>query len=1196
MENNLRRQLIMLSKRLIFAFLVQLFFCTVLLANTGNAQLKNIEKVKISMNLQEKSLAHFFKQVESKTDFKFTYTDNLIDLKQPLTVVENNKSLYDVLVAVSMQTHLNFVQVNENIHVKSDTKDKRNPVEVMQMMEVTVTGKVTDKNGESIPGATIFVPGTNIGTATDIDGNYTLEVPDNSRLVFSFVGYESQTVEVGNRDVINITLQGSSQRLEEVVVVGYNTERKKDLLGAVSTVDMDELNQNTNPNVLQALQGRVAGVFVDLAGDPGQGARVRIRGNNTLGNNDPLYIIDGVPQKPFESNENGASSVSWGLSWLNPNDIESIQVLKDASSASIYGSRASNGVVIITTKQPKNQKAKIEVNARFGVETWRDYDDMANSEGQAIIQWQSAVNDGTDPDNNGIYTYDWHLDPSLGLGIQGNGVPVLDGVIYPEWLDENDQLRPSGHPNSVHGGNIKEGTNWFDEISQTGIVQNYDVSFSQGSESGGVQLSMNAMNQRGVVINTDYTRFSLRVNSNYKFIDNRLTIGENLSVSKGERQWMDSQIGGTQLSAGYNMKPILPVRTEDGRFAGNPGAGFSDRDNGVAKAYDNRDDRIHDAKIFGNGYLDFKIIEGFSFRSTFGFDYDNIFSRDLFRTYKRGFLSNRTAELNEQQTHQINWVFNNTLTYTKNINKHNFTLLAGTEAVKNTIKFFAANGRDFAIETNEYFQLDAASGAKNASGSSTGFQLFSYFGKANYSYQDKYLASLTIRRDGSSRFGSDAQFAVFPAVSLGWRLGDEEFMSSLDWLSDLKFRVGWGQTGNQDIQNNARFGLYNALYAEANVLNPWNSSGYGNNSTSYDIGNNNTGLLPSGFYSIQSENQKLRWETTTEINYGVDFGFINNRLIGSFEYFRKNSEDILIRPVVIGAIGDGSARWVNGADMKTFGWEAIIEYIFQTKGDWDFSLRTNLSHYDDKITKLPEELFASYPGNGEQTILGRSPFSLFGYRTDGIFQNQEEVDSHADQVNKAIGQLRIKDLNGDGVVNFLDQEYQGVNGRASIEYGINAMASYKNFDLNIFFFGTTGRRSSAAGTERRETASCGTCQGENAGILALEAWTPTNTGSRIPALSNSIRPIGFSDYNIRNSSFLAFRQATLGYSLPQSVMSNIFLTNFRVFFTADNLFWITDGKGDDQWTAPGWQVENTPFSGSVYPKAPRFTLGLSIGF
>jgi TonB-linked SusC/RagA family outer membrane protein len=1095
-----------------------------------------------------------------------------------------------------MQTHLNFVQVNENIHVKPVTGNKGNPVEVAQQQEVTVSGKVIDDNGEPLPGATITVVGTMTGTITDIEGNYSITVPDGSVLVFSFIGYEPMRVAVDNRSQIDVTLQTDMSSLEEVVVVGYNTERKRDLLGAVSTVDMKELIQNTNPDILQALQGRVAGVFIDVAGDPGQGARVRIRGNNTLGNNDPLYIIDGVPLKPFDSNENGAASVAWGLSWLNPNDIESIQVLKDASAASIYGSRASNGVVIITTKQPMNQKAKIEVNARFGVETWRDFEKMANSEDHARIKWQAAVNDGTNPDNNAIYTYDWHLDPSLGPGIQGNGVPVLDRIIYPEWLDEKDQLRPSGHPNSVYGGNINEGTNWFDEISQTGIVQNYDVNFSQGSESGGVQLSLNAMNQRGVVINTNYTRLSLRLNSNYKFINNRLTIGENLSIGKGERQWMDTGIGGTPLSAGYNMKPILPIRTEDGRFAGNPGAGFSDRDNGVAKAYDNRDDRIHDTKIFGNMYIDFKIIEGFSFKSTFGFDYDNIFSRDIWRTFKRGFLQNRIAELNERQTHQFNWVFNNTLTYTKSINKHNFTLLAGSEAVKNTFKFFSGFGRDFAIETNEYFELDAASGEKNSTGSSTGFQLFSYFGKANYSYQDKYLASLTIRRDGSSRFGSDAQFAVFPAVSLGWRLGDEEFMSSLDWLSDLKFRVGWGQTGNQDIQNNARFGLYNALYAEANVLNPWNSSGYGNNSTSYDIGNNNTGLLPSGFYSIQSENQKLRWETTTEINYGVDFGFINNRLIGSFEYFRKNSEDILIRPVAIGAIGDGSARWVNGADMKTIGWEAIIEYIFQTKGDWDFSLRTNLSHYDDKITKLPEELFASYPGNGVQTILGRSPFSLFGYRTDGIFQNQEEVDSHADQVGKAIGQLRFKDLNGDGVVNLLDQDYQGINGRANIEYGFNAMASYKNFDLNLFFFGNTGRRSSAAGTDRRETASCGTCQGENVGIFALEAWTPSNTGSRIPALSNSIRPLGFSDFNIRNSSFLAFRQATLGYTLPQSVMRNIFLTNFRAFFTGDNLFWITDRKGNDPWTAPGWQVENNPFSGSLYPKSPRFTLGLSMGF
>jgi len=1201
MQSNLQSQVLMASKYIILGMCLQVFLGTsILLAHNAFSQAKSLKDIYIRLNLENVQLVEAFQEIGSDTDFSFVFNGETLDKNRRISIVSKNNSLESVLMDVSKQAEVKFKRVNSNIYV-SKKRLFESPISEKivneNVIDYEIEGRVTDEYGEGLPGVNVLIKGTSTGVVTDINGDYIINVPDNvETLVFSFVGFITQEIDVNGRSSIMVTLVEDVTGLDEIVVVGYNSERKKDVLGAVSTIDMKEIEQNTNPNILQVIQGRMAGVFIDQDGDPGQGASVRIRGNNTLGNNDPLYIIDGVPQKPFQSNENGAASINWGLGWLNPNDIESVQVLKDASSSSIYGSRASNGVVIITTKQPKNQAARIEVNARFGVEIWNDYDDMLDSRGQAMLQWQAAVNDGTDPDNNGIYTYQWHLDPSLGPGIQGNGVPVLDEINYPEWLDESDMLRPAGHPNSIYGGNIERGTDWFEELTQTGIIQNYDISFSQGSESGGVQVSLSLMDQKGVVINTDYSRLSSRINSNYKFFDNRLTIGENLSITKGERQWMDSQIGGTQLSGGFNMKPVLPVYTEDGRFAGNPGAGFSDRDNPVAKAFDNRDDRIYDLKVFGNIYLDLKIIEGLNFKTTLGIDYDNIYSRDLFRTYERGFLSNRTAELTEQQTHQINWVFNNTLTYTKSLNNHNFTILAGTEAVKNTFKVLAGNGREFALETNEYFQLNAASGAKTSSGFSTGFQLFSIFGKANYSFQDKYLASVTVRRDGSSRFGSENQFAFFPAFSMGWRIGDEEFMSSINWLSDLKVRVGWGQTGNQDIENDARFGLYDALYAEPNVLNPWNSSGYGNNSTSYDIGNVNTGLLPSGFYNVQAANQALKWESTTEINYGIDFGFLGNRFLGSFEFFNKKTDGILIQPVAIGAQGDGSSRWVNGADMETTGWESTIEYVSEITDGLNYSIRANFSHYNDEITFLPEELFASYPGNEEQNILGHSPFALFGYRTDGIFQNQNEVDAHADQVNKAVGQLRIKDLNGDGVINALDQEYQGVNARPNIEYGITGRVSYKNFDLSLFFWGMADRKSSDGGIDRRETASCGTCQGENSGDLALTAWTPTNTGSRIPAVSNSIRPIGFSDFNIRNSSFLALKQATLAYTFSGALVNNSFLTNFRIYFTADNLFWITDSKGNDQWTAPKWQVANTPFSNSLYPKTPRYTLGLTMGF
>lgn len=1059
----------------------------------------------------------------------------------------------------------------------------------------SITGKVINEQGEGLTGATVIVKGTTTGAITESDGSFTIQAAEGSVLLVTYIGYLNQEVTVAG-SAVTVTMVEDVTTLDEVVVTGYSSERKKDLLGAVSVIDVDAIEGNPNPNALQAIQGRSPGVFVATGGDPGQGTSVRIRGISTLGNNDPLYIVDGVPVQPFQTNENGAANTSWDLSWLNPNDIESIQVLKDASSASIYGSRASNGVVIITTKQPnKNKTPKITFNARYSIENWNLRDQLTNSEERAIVEWQGAVNDGTDPNATGVYTYEWHLDPSLGSGIQGTGVPVLDRIIYPEWLDEEDQLRPAGHPNSIYGGSLEEGVNYWDEVAQTGIVQNYDLSFSQGNERGGVQFSANYFDQKGVVINTNYERISLRLNSNYNFLDGRITVGQNVSVSNGKRRWLDVGFGGDPANGPYRYKSILPVRTEDGRFSGPPGGGFSDRDNPVALSEDNKDDRIDNVKVFGNLFASIEILKGLNLRSNLGVDYDQIFSKDIFRTYSRGFLGNSIAELSQRQLHQVNWVFNNTLTYNTSFGNSNFSALLGTEAVKNTITNFSASAREFALETVDYFQLDAASGERTSTGGSTGFSLFSYFGKINYSLADKYLASFTIRRDGSSRFGINNRFAVFPAASLGWRLSEEAFIQNMNVFSNLKLRAAWGQTGNQDILNDARFGLYRAVYAPQSTILPWGSgcaqAVCPDAATSYDIGNNNSGILPSGFLATQTGNPNLRWESQTEINLGVDFGLWEQRISGSFEVFQKTTEDILIQPTAIAAFGDGANRFANGADMETNGWELGITYNSAGEGDLFYSITTNFSAYNAIITSLPEDLWTSYPGNAEQNIIGQAPNALFGFRTDGIFQNEEEVAAHADQTGKRIGSLRYVDLNNDGVINALDQEYGGANGVPDLEYGVNAQVSWKNFDFSLFIWGMLGR-DVTPDVFRMENGSL--INGENGGVFQLDSWTPTNTDTHIPAASNSLNPFGFSlDYNVRNGDFLAFRQASLGYSFPQDIAGGVF-SNLRVYFTGENLGWIVDKSGPNQFVHAAWAIE--PNVGIKYPRPLRLSLGLTAGF
>ncbi len=1075
----------------------------------------------------------------------------------------------------------------------------------------SLTGKITDDAGIPLAGVNIIVKGTNVGTLTDIDGNYRIDVEEGAVLVFTYIGYEAQELTPGAQSVLDLSMAIEIAQLQELVVTGYSVERKRDLLGAVGVADMEAIKDVSYPSVLQSMVGRLAGLNVDQSGIPGQGAKVNIRGVTTLGNNEPLYIIDGVPIQSFETigTQTGmAERINQppvlDLSWLNPADIESFQILKDGASASIYGSRASNGVVIITTKQAAKGKAEVSVNARFGIEHVHYRAEDFNSEQEATAGWQASVNDGTDPDAASDYfTYQWHFDPSLGPGIQGNGVPVLDQINYVDFLDDGSNgqlLRIAGHPQSVHGGDINVGTDWQDVAYESGIVQNYDVNFSQGGEKGGVRLSLNYFDHDGVLIGNQFQRLGVRLNSNYNFASDKVTVGQNLAVTKGERQW--------GVFTGLGPPAILPPYTEDGLISGPP-PGFTRHDNPLGTVDNDKWDRTHNTKVFGNVYLDWAIIEGLSFRTSVGIDYDNVFIRDIYPTFERGIARNGTGELTQSQLHQTNLLWNNTLTYTKTINQHSFTVLGGTEYIDNFVTDFTASGKEFALSTNDYFQLDAASGERSSAGGSSGFALFSYFGKANYIFADKYLASFTIRRDGSSRFGTDNRYAVFPAASVGWRIGAEDFMSGLGWLSDLKIRAAYGQTGNQDILNEARFRLYRAVYAPPSNFTPWGAgctqTFCDDAGTAYDIANNNGGLLPSGFISAQTENTQLKWETTTEINVGLDFGIMDDRLTGAFEFFQKKTEDILIQQTQPGTFGDGFVLWSNGADMETTGWEFTLGYNSQSAGDWNYSINVNGSHYRDEITSLPEDLWGSYPGNSEQNIVGQSPRQLFGFVTAGILQNQNEVDAAPQYPGIRIGQFNYEDLNNDGEINSLDQKYQEPNGQPSIQYGINGLVSWKNFDVALQFWGMQGR-----------TVGWAFWGGGGRDKEALDAWTTVNTDTHVPARSRSGAGVqsqaGGDSWDFRSGNFFNFRQFTLGYGLPQAVIGNVnWLSNLRVYFTLDNIFYLYKKNGEDRFPSEPWILDQQGFThgggtdasgrgqGNFETRSPKpltFSLGLNVGF
>ncbi len=646
------------------------------------------------------------------------------------------------------------------------------PLLSMNAQEIQVKGTVfSSGDGLTIPGANVNITGTDISAMTDFDGNFTLEnVPAQATLTVSFMGFTKQTFAVNGQQTLKITLNPENKQLNEVVVVGYTKQKKKDITGAVAVVNIQEVMKQPEPNIIKGLQGRVAGVKVTSDGSPSGGnTKVVIRGVGTLNNTDPLYVIDGVPTKS-------------GMHELNPNDIESMQILKDASSASIYGSRASNGVIIISTKSGKAGKMRIDFNQYTSFSNYSRKLDVLNSEQYGQALWQANVNDGIDPNNNNLsYQFDWAV---------VNNKPQLNNVLVPEYLDAAQTLKSSN-------------TNWYDEIAQTGIATSYDLAVSNGSEKGNYLFSLGYYDNDGIVKTTEFNRISARMNGSYKYFGGKLVIGENFTYNRTS----EVQDPGV-LDPAFRALPIIPVRTVDGKGWGGPVGGMNDRQNPVRLLEYNKDNNYDYLRVFGNAYADLEIIKNLHFKTSFGIDYGFYKKRSLQRSYKSGYLQNDQTSVTIDQSVSDKWTWTNTLNYSLKFGKSSVNILAGTEMYKDFFDNTTLRKNDFLIETPDYMYPDAGTGESFTSGTSTGYSLLSYFGKVDYEFDNRYLLSGTIRRDGSSRFGKNNQFGVFPAVSAGWRISNENFIKdNVSAISDLKLRASWGQTGNQEISNNAVYSL-----------------------------------------------------------------------------------------------------------------------------------------------------------------------------------------------------------------------------------------------------------------------------------------------------------------------------------------------------------------------------------------------------
>ncbi len=1001
---------------------------------------------------------------------------------------------------------------------------------------LTVTGKVTEpEKNEPLAGVNVVVKGSTTGTVTDAAGSYSLQVADpNATLVFSFIGYTAREVPVNGQPVVDVALTADIKALNEVVVVGYTTSRKQDLTGSVAVVDVEPIRSASvsSGNPMQALQGRVPGLYIEKTGTvSGDNSRILVRGVNTLGNTDPLYIIDGVPTKRTQVFQS-----------LNPSTIQSVQVLKDASSASIYGARASNGVIVVTTSNGGNTNGKLGVQFNTSISSQSEKSQrfkMLNAADRGRALWQASVNDRVDPASGygEIYTFDWNGDFNN---------PVLNGVTVNP-LVGGDPLVPAGD------------TDWQDVVYKTGIVTNNELTLSGGTDNSSLLINFGYLHNSGMLRYTNYRRISGRINAGTSFYNGRFRLGVNTQLVSSRETLAAADLGGGPTpSLAVTLAPTIPVYQTDGKYAGPLGSGYSDRNNPLHMQDINKWDNTRRNYLFGNVYAEIEPEENLILRSSLGADLSGYTVKNIEQSFKEGFIARSLNSLTINTNRFLSLTWSNTARYNFSLGQNRFSLLAGIEAIRDDVNDLTASREQFAVQTEDFFELSAGSGNANSASFSTGSRLLSQFARIDYALADRYLAAVTLRRDGSSRFGEQNRYGFFPAVSVGWKLDQEAFMKNITAVSNLKLRAGIGRIGNQDIGDLARFGLFEPRYGTRasqvpNGHQPFFDQ-FWNVGTAYDLNGVNSGTLPSGFVSIQGGNTALKWETTDELNLGLDFGFLEGSITGSFDYFTRETRDILIKPPVASAVGEGQLRFVNGATKTNKGWELSLAYIGKPKGGFTYSVSTNFFRFRDRITVLPEEVRSAFAGNAVTTIIGRSQLDLFGYRTDGLFQNQAEVDAHATQVGAAPGRIRYRDLNSDGVINALDQEFYGT-ALPKFNYGVRVDLGYRNFDLSFFGAGVAGR----TGFDPYTFYNNFIRGRENVGPGVFDAWTPQNPGSTIPALTLSdnngeTRP---SDYFNVNTSYFKLRNLQLGYNLPAALVNKVGgMQKLRVFFMADNVFWI----------------------------------------
>ena len=1077
----------------------------------GNAHSQN---AKVSIRMNNVKLDKILNEIENQTYYLFIY-NNQVDINKITSVKVKNEAVAQVLDRILSGTGINYELEGTHIILTTEAiKDLH-----AQQQAKTVTGTVTDVSGEPIIGANIRIKGTTTGTITDIDGNFSIEAEPQSVIEVSYIGYLTQETVINNQKSIRFLLKEDTKTLDEVVVIGYGVQKKADLTGSVANINTEKLNTQSNANIGQALQGKIAGVdIVSQGGAPGSGTRIMVRGIGTLNNASPLYIVDGMYMNSIDH--------------INPNDIASIDVLKDASSAAIYGSRAANGVIIVTTKEGSNTEGKpiIDLSVNLGISTASKFLDMLDAKGWAEVTT---------------------------IARQAIGKPALDMATDLANKPDND---------------------WQDIMFRPALMQNYNLSVKGGGKYSTYYTGLGYFNQDGIVKGTNYQRYNIQSKNDYK--RGIFSAGTNLIISFSHDKPLHQELRGGMI--GTILQSVPTLEKYDDTREGGYGGTYGDVVNiphPLAIIDDNIMDRYNEnVKIFANLYAQIELFKGLKYKLNLTPDFSFERYKNYLNKYDFGLATNSITQLTERQRRRRNILVENLLTFDRTFGEHKISALAGYTYQDSRFRHIQAYGEGLPQGLEE---IDAATTNRSNEGNSWRSVLTSILGRVFYSYQNKYLFTATIRRDGSSKFGKNNRYGYFPSFSLGWNVAEEKFMENVHWLDQLKLRGGYGVLGNQEIDN----------YQYSSTI-----------TTGINYPDGNGGLL-QGAFPKNFANPDIKWEETAMTNVGIDFMAFNNRLSLTADYYVKNTKDILLTVPIPISSGGANDPIRNAGKIRNNGFEFNLGWMDQPNPDISYGINLIGSFNKNKVIAMGSESGSIKGGSTNQNITTsetKAGYPIGGYwliSTAGYFNSQEEVDAYAKDGKKIQpaaepGDIKFVDANNDGVINDDDRVFQG-SPFPDFTFALNGNMRYKNFDLSIGLQGVLGNKIYNATRQTLEDVT----KGSNFLASCLDYWTPENKNASHPRLTwddPNRNTRAESDRYLENGSYLRLRSVQLGYTFPQTWFKGA-IQHARVYINAENLFTITSYSG----YSPDVNADNANYRGFdnfIYPTNRTFMLGLNVTF